>query len=634
MSELNSFITKLQRLDDAYYQGKPRMTDENYDILRDQVLDLHNANPTKQSKEYFSKRANSLKADVKAGRRTAELPIPMLSLNKVNTNHEKNLTRFIDTIDSTFDIALKKLRKGLKGDKVKEGLLLDSMRRLIERHDNDRLIGDYIVSPKLDGLSLLLEYTGGKLTRAYTGGDGYTGQDKTIHMKTLAKANLACGFPLELKYKNKLREEKVLVKGELVVDVRSFKKFWRNTADPRSCINHYLNGDKPLSHHEGITFVAYEAKSVTPTGKILNYPNTCIKDDTLLYLVRNGFNCISLLKNFGYINKSNNDYKLFMNYLDSTMNIQKHIHDYLKEEDENKLSGDCFAYVNALPYLCDGLVIDTNYRHVQRLLGENTAYPNYAIAIKQDPSNQIGDTTTVTEVVYETSKSGALKPVVHFEPINIGGVNISKASGVHYQYVVNNKLGKGAEIKVVRSGGVIPRIVETVKGGKVKTIDKLSCDCGGTLEQHSTDLYCTNNDCPIVETAIMRNAFKLSNVKGIGGKTVDKVSNDYNLIQFMQANPIEFVSYGKAIGKVLRNVQLAISEMSVPELMAVSGVFTGKGMSLSVNLLEQAFVESDKCKNLDKLYSLHGFGEKRADFFKSRLGRFKKFYKAIKVSKE
>jgi NAD-dependent DNA ligase len=47
MSELNSFITKLQRLDDAYYQGKPRMKDENYDILRDQVLDLHNAKPTK-----------------------------------------------------------------------------------------------------------------------------------------------------------------------------------------------------------------------------------------------------------------------------------------------------------------------------------------------------------------------------------------------------------------------------------------------------------------------------------------------------------------------------------------------------------------------------------------------------------
>jgi NAD-dependent DNA ligase len=100
----------------------------------------------------------------------------MLSLNKVNTNHEKNLTRFIDTIDSTFDVALKKLRKGLKGDKVKEGLLLDSMRRLIERYDNDRLISDYIVSPKLDGLSLLLEYTGGKLTRAYTGGDGYIKQ--------------------------------------------------------------------------------------------------------------------------------------------------------------------------------------------------------------------------------------------------------------------------------------------------------------------------------------------------------------------------------------------------------------------------------------------------------------------------
>jgi DNA ligase (NAD+) len=190
------------------------------------------------------------------------------------------------------------------------------------------------------------------------------------------------------------------------------------------------------------------------------------------------------------------------------------------------VSGDklTFEYLSKLlekyrssgEYDVDGLVVRSNSTYTI-VKGEN---PKYAIAFKHLMNAEMAE-TIVTDVVWKVSKDGLIKPTVTFQSVVIDGVNISQATGFHAKYIRDEGVGPGAIIMVKRAGDVIPHIEKVLKsspdGGKLP--DKY-------VWRGLTDIAVSddNNDSG-QDLAILVNFFKTLEVKGIGPKMVETISD-------------------------------------------------------------------------------------------------------------
>ncbi len=146
-------------------------------------------------------------------------------------------------------------------------------------------------------------------------------------------------------------------------------------------------------------------------------------------------------------------------------------------------------------YEIDGLVIDINNKKLRKQLGrERNNNPSYAIAYKSDWSTPTS--TPYKKIVWEVSKEGTVPPVVNVEPFDVEGVTISRATGYNAKFIVDNKIGPGSIVEIIRSGAVIPKIVGVSK----PTSPELPTHCPScsellTWNESGVHLICTNKDC-------------------------------------------------------------------------------------------------------------------------------------------
>lgn len=270
--------------------------------------------------------------------------------------------------------------------------------------------GDYLLMDKMDGVSALFVYDVDnnrqkQTERLYTRGDGRTGQDISAIMPNIK------GIP------KMYGTDKIVVRGELVISKKDFASLHDQGANARNMVAGVVNSNKPNALIlEKIVFVAYSV--IEPAMK---------PSEQMKWLYRTGWMPV-------YHEVINAD-RLAFDELSLALNGRREVSDYD----------------------IDGIVI-THDKYYPNVKDRN---PSHAFAFKNTISDNVVE-VVVSNVEWNISKDGLIKPVVEFDPVHLNGVHIQRATGFNAQYIVENMIGPGARILITRSGDVIPYIIKVV----------------------------------------------------------------------------------------------------------------------------------------------------------------------------
>lgn len=275
---------------------------------------------------------------------------------------------------------------------------------------------NYVVTEKLDGCSIILFYNNGSLSKAVTRGDGYKGKDVTRHIKPLVPNQIDSSFT------GMVRGEVICPKGKIPNMLQELKaETGREYRNGRNTIAGYLNSKDTLN-------------SVKKYARVVVYSimdSTERQEDQLTFLEHN----------FSYV---------ACHQLIEGKNIT-----------DDKMINLVNYYHQQGTYETDGIVITLNEPGVIEY-ETNSINPKNARKFKVISSN--GETeqrvkTKVIDITWQVSKSGALKPVLQVEPVDIGGVTVSNVTGNNYTWIKERQCGIGSEVEIIRSNSVIPKIV-------------------------------------------------------------------------------------------------------------------------------------------------------------------------------
>ncbi len=252
-------------------------------------------------------------------------------------------------------------------------------------------------------------------------------------------------------------------------------------------------------------------------------------------------------------------------------------------------------------YPIDGIVVYINDLHLWDSIGrhQTTGNPLYAIAYKH-PDFTDSFETTVKDIAWRISKSGALKPVVEIEAVNTGDCIMENPTGYNASWITDMRIAPGAKILVTRSGGVIPKILETLEPATDKSSKKMweslcTCPhCGLPTAWNTThkELMCTNPSCCGRRLAKIIFFFKICGAEEMGeemfGKLYDAGFNTIKAILNMTAKDvmgIEGFAEGTA-NVILANMKKIKEGVPLPTLMQASDCFPGIGAIKATKLID------------------------------------------------
>ncbi len=437
----------------------------------------------------------------------------------------------------------------------------------------------YVLSDKLDGSSGLLIIKNNEI-KLYTRGNGTIGTDIS------SMATKINGIPTE--------NLNVVVRGELIIKQNKFSKFKDTYSNLRAMVNG-LVGKKKINDEELklIDFVSYEV--IEPELK----PSDQMK----------------LLKKLKFIPVENKTVKsIDENYLSS----------YFKERKKSS------------NYDIDGIIITNNGINKRNTSGN----PKYAFAFKELIEDQIVE-TTILDVEWRISKDGLIKPRVHVKPVKISGITIMHVTGHNAKYIVDNGIGKGTLIKLTRAGEVIPYILEVLKKvtpSKPKTAFKWNST---KVDYILDESKITENDEYDMLVKNILYFFKKMEIKNVDESIIKKMIeiNLNSVNKIINATVEDFIKIEnfkeKMATKVFTNIQNAIKDVKLSQLMAASNLF-GAGLgSKKLQIIIDNFsdiltMKMSKKDLIDEVIDLDGFDTKTATQFAEKLPAFKKFLKENK----
>ena len=398
----------------------------------------------------------------------------------------------------------------------------------------------YTLEPKMDGLSGSLIYEKGVLVRAATRGDGVTGEDITLNVKTIKSV------PLRL-----TKDIDIEVRGEIYMSKASFEKLNKK------------------NEAEGIKLFANPRNAAAGSVRQLDSKITATRDlDYMAYFIPNpeDYNIktqkesIEFLHELGFatnikLNGYGRNYKDIINYIEDLGNKRE-----------------------SLPFPIDGVVLKVDSLEDEKVLGFTARVPRWGIAYKF-PAVQV--LTTLKEIKYTVGRTGKVTPNAIFDPVHVDGSLVSKATLHNYDYIVSKDIRVGDVISIRKAGDVIPEVVEVKldrrKDDSKKTIMIDNCPiCGSKLVKKDANHYCVNEHCDArhmesIEHYVSRDAM---NIDGFGERIVEDFYNE---------------------GFVKSIVDLYHLEKYKFELMSMEGF----GEKSITNLLDS--VEASKSNSLERL---------------------------------
>jgi DNA ligase (NAD+) len=355
---------------------------------------------------------------------------------------------------------------------------------------------EYIAEHKFDGLSISLQYENGLLVRGVTRGDGTTGEDVTPNVKTIRSVPLRVDAAALKKAKLPGDFE---VRGEVMMTRKAFEAL--NRAQEQSGGKIFVNArnsaagsvrmlDPAITASRRLDFFAYY---LYVGGKVPFARHS----DSLEALSQMKF-------------RANEDWKVC--------------------DGIEKVIAYCEAWEGKrekLPYEIDGVVIKVNATAIQNELGFTAKAPRWAVAYKY-PARQ--ETTVVNDIRVQVGRTGTLTPVAVLEPVQVGGVTVSRSTLHNMDEIERLGLQIGDTVLIERAGEVIPHVLKVVKEGKDRRpfrMPKNCPECGSKIHKDEEEVAyrCVNSACPAKrrESLLHFASRHAMNIDGLGDKIVDQL---------------------------------------------------------------------------------------------------------------
>jgi len=356
----------------------------------------------------------------------------------------------------------------------------------------------YTVEPKIDGLAVELVYEKGSLGVASTRGDGRVGENVTRNIKTILNVPLT----LTSGKKSLPIPDLLEVRGEVYMDLAAFETLNRE----RAALNETLFAN-PRNAAAG-SLRQLDAR-ITAKRPLDMFCYGVGNAQTLPFETH--WDLMMALQRWGL--RVNRTHIQVCDTLDAVVTSCRHIEETRGE----------------FPYEIDGAVIKVNRLDLQSQLGVKSRSPRWAMAYKFAPSQE---TTTVLGIHVQVGRTGALTPVAYLEPVELGGVLVSRAT-LHNQEEIDRKdIREGDRVIVQRAGDVIPEVVKTVfsqrTGKENRFVMPDACPaCGTRIEKKPDEVVarCPNVDCPAQIRGSIRHFVSKAGMKidGLGDKLVFKL---------------------------------------------------------------------------------------------------------------
>ncbi len=346
-----------------------------------------------------------------------------------------------------------------------------------------------LLSWKMDGLTVVLTYHDGELIKAVTRGNGEVGEVITHN------ARVFDNVPTKIEFKGDL-----ILRGEAIITYSQFNKINEAISEadakyknPRNlCSGSVRQLDARVTKSRHVKLMAFALVSAQEqTGESVNFENS--REKEYLFLKAQGFDVV--------------DYKKV-----TAENIREAVQWFSEEIKTNDFPSD-------------GLVLIYEDIAYGLSLGRTAKFPRNAIAFKWSDEQA---ETTLREVEWSPSRTGLINPVAIFDPVELEGTTVSRASLHNISYCEDMELGIGDRITVYKANMIIPQIADNLtKSGNLKPA-KMCPACGHETEIRSENeakfLYCSNPDCPAKKLKnfslfVSRDAL---NVDGLSEQTLEK----------------------------------------------------------------------------------------------------------------
>ena len=439
----------------------------------------------------------------------------------------------------------------------------------------------YCVEPKIDGLSVSLEYKDGIFTRGSTRGDGFVGEDITKNLKTIKS------IPMVLREKIPFIE----VRGEVYMPKADFEKLGRKQLEndeqpaknPRNAAAGSLRQkDSRVTASRGLDIFVFNLQRIE--GREL-----ACHSESLDYMKSLGFNVID-------------GYKTFDNIEDAVSRIM--------EIGENRQS---------YSYDIDGAVIKVNNFELRNELGSTAKVPKWAVAFKYPPEEK---ETKLLDIEINVGRTGALTPVAVFEPVWLAGTTVSRAVLHNQDYIDSKDIRIGDIIAVRKAGDIIPEVVRSVshaENSEPFVIPHICPVCHGKAERAEDEavIRCVNIDCPAqllknIEHFASRPAM---NIDGLGEAVVkqlveNKLINTVADLYGLQQQDLEMLpGFAKvSASKLIANIER--SKTNSPDRLLFALGIKGIGQK-NAQLLMKHFGSIEKLSETspEEISAVENFGD-------------------------
>lgn len=468
-----------------------------------------------------------------------------------------------------------------------------------------------VISWKMDGLTIVLTYQNGRLQKAVTRGNGEVGEVITNNAKVFRN------LPLQIPYQGEL-----ILRGEAVIGYKDFERINEQIEDvdaryknPRNlCSGSVRQLNNAITARRNVKFFAFTL--VKADGA--EFENSRMQQ--LSWLEKQGFEV-----------------------------VEHHLADRASIEEEVAWFSEQIVR-NDFP--SDGLVLVYDDIAYGQSLGTTAKFPRDSYAFKW--ADEIRE-TTLLEIEWSPSRTGLINPVAIFEPVELEGTTVSRASVHNISIMEDLELGVGDVIQVYKANMIIPQIAENLTRSGVKDIPQVCPVCGGAtkikMENETKTLYCTNPECQAKHLKsfalfVSRDAM---NIEGLSEATLEKFIGEGFIRDFTDIYHLDryeetiktLEGFGeKSYAKLITSVENSRST-TMPKVIYSLGI-ANIGLS-NAKMICRAF-DNDPQRmmqaTVEELVDIQGVGEVIArtfvDYFSDETHRdlFKRLLQEVKLQKE
>ncbi len=438
----------------------------------------------------------------------------------------------------------------------------------------------FVVEPKIDGLSVSLEYESGVFTRGSTRGNGWVGDDITANLKTIHTV------PLGIENAPPYLE----VRGEVYMSKASFEKL---------CAYQEENGETPFKNPRNAASGSLRQKDASVTARrgldILIFNVQQVEDITLTAHRES----IDYLRSLGFCTVAQSG------LLENTEEILGAI---------AKIGEERGSY----PFDIDGVVVKVDSFSQREEMGATTKTPKWAVAYKFPPEEK---ETILRNIALSVGRTGVITPVAEFDSVRLAGTDVSRASLHNQDFITEKGISIGDTIIIRKAGEIIPEVVRCAKhaeGTEPYIIPNECPICKTRAERDEAEaaLRCPNPDCPaqVMKRMIHFASKEAMDIDGLGPQNL-KLLHEAGLINSVAdlytLKKEDILTLERFAEKSAENLLAAIEkskENTLDRLIFGLGIRNIGGKA--AKLLCEAFPSIQKIENatVEEIASIEGFG--------------------------